>query len=229
MIGRARLTLGETAGAARAVLWSALMAAGAFVSLPLGPVPVTLQTFFILLCGFTEGTRAWKPAALYVSAGVLGFPVFAGGVAGPAVLAGPTAGFALSFPLAAYVAGLGARGGRGWPRLVLFGALSTVLVNACGAVGLHANLSLPWDRAFLAVTPFLPGGALKIAAAAACARGAAGRLGIGRGGGGPAGAPAAPAGDGPKGGGEPPGNLREAGRHEPPSPAAPRGRDFPDA
>ncbi|MDR1038999.1 MAG: biotin transporter BioY [Deltaproteobacteria bacterium] len=169
-------TLQETAGAARAALWAALMAAGAYVSLPLGPVPITLQTFFILLCGFTEGFRAWKPAALYVGAGLLGFPVFAGGVAGPAILAGPTAGFALSFPLAAAAAGIAA--GRGWPARALCGALATAVVNAAGAVGLHANLSLPWDRAFLAVTPFLPGDALKAAAAAACAAGIAGRLGI---------------------------------------------------
>ncbi|MDR1035326.1 MAG: biotin transporter BioY [Deltaproteobacteria bacterium] len=177
----ARFTSGETAGAARAALWAALVAAGAFVSLPLGPVPITLQTFFILLCGFSEGTRAWRPVALYVAAGVLGFPVFSGGVAGPAVLAGPTAGFALAFPLSAYVAGLAVRGGRRWPALVLYGLLSTAIVNACGAVGLHVNLGLPWDRAFLAVTPFLPGGALKIAAAAACAPAVAGRLGLGGG------------------------------------------------
>ncbi|MDR1314647.1 MAG: biotin transporter BioY [Deltaproteobacteria bacterium] len=190
----ARFTLRETAGAARAALWAALVAAGAFVSLPLGPVPLTLQTFFILLCGFTEGTRAWKPVALYVGAGLLGFPVFSGGVAGPAVLAGPTAGFALSFPLAAYTAGLAAKGGapgspsgRLWPRYALYGCLATILVNAAGAVGLHANLSLPWDRAFLAVVPFLPGGALKIAAAVACASAAAARLGLREGpaGGGP--------------------------------------------
>ncbi|MDR2611650.1 MAG: biotin transporter BioY [Deltaproteobacteria bacterium] len=177
----APFTLRETAGAARAALWAALFAAGAYASVPLGPVPVTLQTFFILLCGFTEGPRAWKAAALYVGAGLAGLPVFAGGVSGPAVLLGPTAGFALSFPLSACVAGLAARGRRSLPKYALFGALSTILTNSAGALGLHVNLSLPWARAFLAVAPFLPGGAVKIAAAALCAAPVGRRLGAGRG------------------------------------------------
>jgi biotin transport system substrate-specific component len=214
-------TLKQTAGAARAALWAALMAVGAYISLPLGPVPVTLQTFFILLCGFIEGPRAWKAAALYVGAGLIGFPVFSGGVAGPAILFGPTAGFALCFPLSAAVAGLaaGGRGRRGIAMYALYGALATLLVNAGGAVGLHVNLPLPWDRAFLAVTPFLPGGAVKIAAAALCAAGPAGRrLGPRAGAGaavgaGAAGEGAAPA---PDGAGD-----ASAGHQDPAEPAAP--------
>ncbi|MDR3152978.1 MAG: biotin transporter BioY [Deltaproteobacteria bacterium] len=169
-------TLKDTAGAARAALWAALIAAGAWLSIPLGPVPVTLQTFFVLLCGFTEGPRAWKAVALYVGAGLAGFPVFSGGVAGPALLFGPTAGFALSFPPAAALAGMGARAGGGFARLFAFGALATALIYAAGAIGICVNLSLSWGKSFLAVLPFVPGDAVKLAAAALCAAGPARRL-----------------------------------------------------
>ncbi|UUZ59942.1 biotin transporter BioY [Nocardioides sp. B-3] len=71
-----------------------------------GPVPVTLQTFGVLLSGAVLGARRGFPATLlYVVAGAAGLPIFSGGAAGPAVLTGPSAGYPVGFPLAAALCG----------------------------------------------------------------------------------------------------------------------------
>ncbi|MDR2350962.1 MAG: biotin transporter BioY [Deltaproteobacteria bacterium] len=154
-------------------LWAALMAAGAWISIPAGPVPITLQTFFVMLAGYSLGpARGFLAAFLYVLAGIVGFPVFAGGVAGVALILGPTAGYALSFPFSAAIAGL-ARG-KTVPRpagvYVLYGVLATSLTLAMGTVGLILNLKLGLAMALVANVPFLPGDVLKLLAATLLAR-----------------------------------------------------------
>src|SRR5215813_6187214 len=75
---------------------SALTAAAAQVAIPVpwSPVPITGQTFAVLLSGAVlGGRRAFLAQALYLAEGALGLPVFAGGASGIAVLAGPTAGY----------------------------------------------------------------------------------------------------------------------------------------
>ncbi|UCH36143.1 MAG: biotin transporter BioY [Armatimonadota bacterium] len=87
-------------------LGAALTAIGSRIAIPLWPVPVTLQVFFVLLCGAALG-RKWAAAAQaqYLAAGLCGLPVFAGGGAGPAALLGPTGGYLVGFVAAAYVTG----------------------------------------------------------------------------------------------------------------------------
>jgi biotin transport system substrate-specific component len=93
-----------------ALLGSAALAASAQVTLPMWPVPATLQSLVVLLLGALGGSRMGAAAvALYLMEGLAGLPVFAAGAAGPAVLMGPTAGFLLGFLPAAALAGL-ARG-----------------------------------------------------------------------------------------------------------------------
>ncbi|MGB8933246.1 MAG: biotin transporter BioY, partial [Anaeromyxobacteraceae bacterium] len=80
------------------LVWTALLAAciavGGWLQLPIGPVPITLQPLFILIAGYLLGpARGAAAVALYVLAGVLGMPVFAGGKAGLGVLLGPTGGY----------------------------------------------------------------------------------------------------------------------------------------
>lgn len=93
-------------------VWTALLAAliavGALIQLPIGPVPVTLQTFFIVLAGYILGPVSGAAAMLlYILAGAIGLPIFAGGKAGFAVLFGPTGGYLLGFVGTAYLAGFG--------------------------------------------------------------------------------------------------------------------------
>jgi biotin transport system substrate-specific component len=156
--------------AVRAALWAALMAVGAYVTIPLGPVPLTLQTFFIVLCGFVEGPRAFIPAAIYVLAGLVGLPVFAGGTAGPGVFLGPTAGYVLSFPFAAMVAGFAAK--RPSRRsFIAWGLLAMLIIHGSGVIGIRLSLSLSWAKSVSVALPFIPGDLGKCLAAALLANG----------------------------------------------------------
>jgi biotin transport system substrate-specific component len=133
-------------------------------------VPITLQTFFVILCGFVEGPRAFFAGLLYVLAGLAGLPVFAGGNTGPGFLFGPTAGFAFAFPLAALVSGAARMDPRPW-RYILFGALGSVLIYLSGMAGLHVNMDLSWTKSFYTVLVFLPGDGIKVLAASAAMTG----------------------------------------------------------
>lgn len=96
---------------ARIAVFAALVAAMALTPpLPLGPIPMTLQTLGVALTGLCLGPwRGFAAMALYVAVGAAGLPVFSGGAAGLGVIIGPTGGYLLSFPLAALVGGFVAR------------------------------------------------------------------------------------------------------------------------
>ena len=94
-----------------ALLGSAVLAASAQVSLPMWPVPATLQTLAVLLLGALGGARLGVASvALYLAEGAAGLPVFAGGAGGLPVLAGPTAGYLVGFLPAACIAGQAGQG-----------------------------------------------------------------------------------------------------------------------
>lgn len=91
-----------------AALFASLTAVGAYVKIPLPitPVPVTMQVFFVLLAGSMLGSR-WGTISMvvYLLLGIAGFPVFAGGASGMGVLFGPTGGYLAGFIFAAFVTG----------------------------------------------------------------------------------------------------------------------------
>lgn len=160
------------------LVWTALLAAGiavgAFIQIPIGPVPMTLQTLFVTLAGFVLGPlHGALCAGLYVLAGIIGLPVFSGGKSGLGVLFGPTGGFLLGFVLSAALAGLSRVGSQspGLVRLILFGLLSTLVVFALGIPWLRFVLNIGWIKALaIGFTPFIFGGAVKLALAIACGR-----------------------------------------------------------
>lgn len=87
-------------------LFAALIALSSQVTIPIGPVPHTLQIFFVLLAGVILGSRwGFTSVVIWVLLGVFGLPVFAQGKAGLAVLAGPTCGFIFGFMAAAFLVG----------------------------------------------------------------------------------------------------------------------------
>jgi biotin transport system substrate-specific component len=150
---------------------AALTAAGAVVAVPvnpLSPVPITLQTMFVLLAGLILGPKGGAAAMLlYLLAGAAGLPVFAGFKSGLAVLLGPTGGFILGFIPAAALAGLA---GRRPPRHLAAAlgllALATAATLALGVVQLSLALGMSLGKAFAAgALPFIPGGILKIGCA----------------------------------------------------------------
>jgi biotin transport system substrate-specific component len=160
------------------LVWTALMAAligaGAYLILPIGPVPVSMQPFFIFLAGYLLGPRhAALAMALYLLAGIVGLPVFAGGKSGLGYLLGPTGGYLIGFPGTALICGLARtrEGGLPWARGILAGLAGVGLVYATGALWLKAVLALTWTKALaLGVLPFIPWDILKVMVALACAR-----------------------------------------------------------
>jgi len=158
---------------AYAALFAALMAAGAWISLPLPYVPLTLQTLFVLIAGAVLGPYFGALATLvYVLLGLIGLPVFARGQAGLGVLAGPTGGYLVGFFLCAIVVGLLAKvkPGHRFLWLCLAMALGTGVIYLCGAAWLAFTAHLSLEAAFIAgVLPFVPGDILKIICGAAVA------------------------------------------------------------
>ncbi|HUK37569.1 MAG TPA: biotin transporter BioY [Methanomicrobiales archaeon] len=146
---------------AQSATFIALLAAGAWAAVPVGPVPVTLQTFFLLLAAPVMKRRAVLPAALYLVLGALNLPVFHSGLSGIGVLLGPSGGFLAGFVPAAAVAGLAYEKES---RVIRAAGLAagTLLVYAFGAgwLLLSAGLSLP-AAVLVGVVPFLPGDVLK--------------------------------------------------------------------
>jgi biotin transport system substrate-specific component len=134
------------------------------VKLPFTPIPVTMQTLFVVLAGSVLGARDGFYALLaYIGAGFAGAPVFAGFDFGPAALFGPTGGYLLSFPVAALVSGfVSARLGGG--RIAVFAAslsgMALILASGASYLGLIAGLSFT-RAAVLGVTPFVAGELVK--------------------------------------------------------------------
>lgn len=168
---RARLAVGIVAFALATVFGAQIA-----VPVPLTPVPITLQTMFVILAGVVLGPRAGAASmALYVGVGAMGAPVFSNGGAGMAWLLGPTGGYLLSYPASAFAAGWVAspwRVGRG-PLALLAGLATGVLVQYAGGL---LQLALLTARPFAEVLamgalPFLFGDAVKIVTAAWIARG----------------------------------------------------------
>ncbi|MDR2314279.1 MAG: biotin transporter BioY [Spirochaetaceae bacterium] len=157
-------------------LFAALIAGGTFVSIPLpfSPVPIVLQNLFIVLAGLVLGpVQGGAAAALYLAAGALGAPVFAGAVGGVVHFAGPTGGFLAGYFLAALLSGLIAgvpkEGKTGRGRIFLGTGLGFLIIYLPGLIWLQ-HIMGSWTGAFIGgFLPFLPGDILKAAAAAALA------------------------------------------------------------
>lgn len=132
------------------------------------PVPITGQTFAVLMIGVLFGAKHGSiTVLLYILEGAARLPVFAQGKAGAGVLAGPTGGYLVGFVAAAFVVGL--LGQRGWDRrfwtTVAAMAVGNIIIYAFGLVWL--SLLVGVERAFaVGLYPFLLGDAIKIVLAA---------------------------------------------------------------
>ncbi len=157
------ITVPSTWGATGRVINIALfavftaLAAQIAVRLPFTPVPVTVQTVFVIMAGMLLGPRdGFYAMCWYLILGVCGAPVFAGFAFGPAVLMGPTGGYLLAFPAAALLSGylFSMPGEVRWSAFFGAAAGSTVIL-AGGALylGMVLQLSLP-EAIMLAVAPF---------------------------------------------------------------------------
>jgi biotin transport system substrate-specific component len=155
-----------------AALFAALIAAGAFVAIPLGPVPFTLQVLVVLLAGLVLGPRGGALAVTaYLVLGLVA-PVYAGGTSGVGVLIGPTGGYLWGFVIGAATAGLVARRtGPGLPGLAVAALAGLAPVYVLGTAWLAFQLHMDAGAAIAAgALPFLPADLVKAGAAALAAR-----------------------------------------------------------
>ncbi|MBA3021090.1 biotin transporter BioY [Propionicimonas sp.] len=160
-------------------VFGALITAFSIVpAIPIGiGVPITLQTLAVVLAGLVLGPwRGFLATLLYIAVGLAGLPVFAAGVAGPAVFGKASIGYLLAFPLGALLAGLIAklvvnwRGAKQYLGFFIAGLAASVVIHGFGIVGLILGVAhLAPSAAFLVDLAFWPGDLAKMFVAAAIA------------------------------------------------------------
>lgn len=144
-------------------IFPALMVATLGISIPITGAPITLQTLFVILSGLFLGKRDGAISmVIYLLLGVIGLPVFSNFQGGLGVLAGPTGGFLLSFPIAAYVTGwLTELTNKAWIGVVT----STLLIYVIGVPWMSYMLGYPLVTTLGFMWVYLPGDGIKAVAA----------------------------------------------------------------
>ena len=155
-------------------LFAALIAAGAFIAIPIGPVPIVLQNMFVLLAGLLLGWKwGFASVSIYILAGIIGLPVFSSGGAGIGHILGPTGGYLLSNIPAVVVIGLISNGSSIVKEIdklkyqfpldlvaVIFGSM---IIYTGGVPWLKYVTGMSWDKAIaVGVLPFIIGDVVKI-------------------------------------------------------------------
>jgi biotin transport system substrate-specific component len=154
-------------------LMAALTAVGAYIYIPIGPVPIVLTTLFALLAGLLLGSR-WGLVSmgLYVLVGAMGMPVFAGGMGGFAHLLGPRGGYLFGFILAAWLTGFISERSRGLLIWEIFAIIAgSLAIYGLGIPYLKMVTKMTWPKTFMVgMVPFIIGDAVKASAALVLAR-----------------------------------------------------------
>jgi len=135
------------------------------IPLPFTPVPLTLQTLFVLFSGALLGRRLGVLTQTgYLLLGLTGFQVFTGFGSGALYLLGPTGGYIVGFVLASSFAGsLFSQTRHNWGNTFLKFLIADFIILTCGAIWLKAYLSCSFGQAFLlGFLPFVPGDLLKV-------------------------------------------------------------------
>lgn len=146
------------------IFWNGVLiiSSGISIPLPFSPVPITLQTFIIILIVLNLGKIAYIPVLMYIIEGALGFPVFAGWSGGIWKLLGPTGGYILGFLASSFVAGyIWEILGKREILVVPLGILIHIVIYIFGVIQLSTFTG--WENAlYLGVLPFLYGDSLKV-------------------------------------------------------------------
>jgi biotin transporter BioY len=169
LLGTALAPLDWTRSVGLVFAFSLLNALAAQIVIPIGPVPITGQTFAVTLTGALLGSRLGAAALIvYLLEGACGLPFFANGTSGILKFLGPTAGYLVSYPAAAFITGAFAE--NGWDKRFLTAvaamAIGSIVILLAGWAWL--SQLMPIDVAFRAgVLPFIIGDIVKIILAAA--------------------------------------------------------------
>jgi biotin transport system substrate-specific component len=157
-------------GTAYAAMFGAITAVGAYIIIPFPLVPITMQTFFVSLApALLGGALGALSQVIYILIGVIGFPVFAGGKAGFGVLMGPTGGYLVGFIVGAYIIGtlIEMKKKPSFIWMVSAMVIGHIALYTLGIAQLMFVTKLSLGKAFaVGVIPTLPGGIVKIVAAA---------------------------------------------------------------
>ncbi len=170
LIATALAPLDWTRSVSLVFAFSLLMALSAQIVIPIGLIPITGQTFVVLLTGALLGSRLGAMAMMvYLIEGASGLPFFRGGASGLAHLFGQTGGYLAAFPAAAFITGAFAE--HGWDRRFLTAvaamAIGSVVIMLSGWAWFSLITNTSALKAFeLTVLPFLPGDIIKIVLAA---------------------------------------------------------------
>ncbi len=171
LIAAALAPLDWTRAVSLVVAFSLLMALSAQVVIPVGPVPITGQTFAVLLTGALLGSRLGAMAMIvYLIEGAGGLPFFYGGTSGIGHLLGPTGGYLVAFPAAAFITGAFAEHGwdKRFPTAVAAMAIGSAVIMLSGWAWFALVSNTPLSIAFqVTVLKFIPGDIIKILLAAA--------------------------------------------------------------
>lgn len=165
-----------------ASVFGAVTAAGAYLMIPVPPVPITLQTFFLYLAAALLGGRLGALSqVVYLLIGIIGLPVFSGGKGGLGVLLGPTGGYLIGFVVGAYVIGrlaeLRKNPGPVWLGFAMICGTAVIYLLGVMQLMLVARFSIN-QAIYAGVLPFLIGDAIKIGVAVLLTVKLKGRLGI---------------------------------------------------
>ena len=147
-----------------ASLMASLTAVGAYIYVPVGPVPIILSTLFVILSGLLLGSR-WglTSMALYLLVGAIGLPVFAGGKGGFAHFMGPAGGYLFGYLFASWITGFISERSQGRMILDIFAVIiGSLVLYAVGVPWLKMVTQMSWTKALMVgVLPFLIGDAIK--------------------------------------------------------------------
>ncbi|MBF0099731.1 MAG: biotin transporter BioY [Desulfobacterales bacterium] len=148
-----------------ASLFSALIASGSYLVIPIGPVPIALQSLYIYIIGLMfEWPWAVTSVSIFLLSGALGLPVFAGATSGIAKFVGPTGGYLVGYlPAVFLMAMCSTKGKRFWYMDVLAMIIGTTIIYFFGIIWLKQVLGCPLSKALMiGCYPFIPGDILKM-------------------------------------------------------------------
>ncbi|NLL82532.1 MAG: biotin transporter BioY [Tissierellia bacterium] len=159
-------------------IFTALTAVGAFISIPIGPVPITLQTLFVLLSGILLGPKLGALSQIvYILLALIGIPIFSGFSGGPQILLKPSFGFAIGFVFAAYIIGKITYKDINPKKIFVASIIGSVLIYLFGLPYMHyiLNYVMKMNLSIVEVFKmgcllFIPGDLLKLILANLVAR-----------------------------------------------------------
>jgi len=159
-------------------LFTSLTIVGTFIAIPIGPVPINLQSFFVVLSGLILGAKLGALSQItYVILGLIGLPVFSGGNGGLGAIVSPTFGFLMSYIVAAYVIGKLTEKNKSISKIIYSVILGSIVIYIIGVpyfyfiftsfLGKSINF---YSALKYACLPFIPGDIIKAVIAISLAK-----------------------------------------------------------